>query len=76
MPTRYVARCSCGFASDPAPSSLDAVEAYRRHEKGHEPGQRRGEVETVEVAEVAAPAPKATRRRNSAPATPEEMPIW
>ena len=51
----FRSRCSCGFVSEAAPLEVDAIDAYRRHERGHAPGQRTGEVEAVQVP-AAAPA--------------------
>ena len=64
----YVSRCSCGFRSEPKETSTDAVEAYRDHEKDHAPGQRVGEVETVEVS--AKPLAVAERTEDEAAAPP------
>ena len=74
MATRFVSTCSCGFRSTPLATSTDAVQAYRDHEKDHAPGQRVGEVETVEVSAPAKAERTEAQGKDKGEAAPRRRP--
>lgn len=83
MATGFASVCSCGFRSEPQATPIEAVQRYREHEKGHEPGQRTGDIQEVEVkapkAATADDLPRKGRKGRApapAPATDEEVSVW
>lgn len=86
MAAAFVSTCSCGFVSEPQATSTDAVLRYREHEKGHEPGQRTGDIAQVEVRATADESPACASRKTvgrkgrapapAEPAKPEEQALW
>lgn len=75
----FVATCSCGFRSEPQATSAAAIDAYRVHEWGHDPGQRTGEIVQVRAApakadESPAGASRKGAGRKAKPPAPAEAP--
>jgi len=68
MALAFRSECSCGFASEPSPLEVDAINAYRAHESGHAEGQRQGRIVTADAAPAEARAlRKAAPQREPGP---------